>query len=283
MGLTKRAGTAVILASAVVLTAGAPAPAAVTIGQVAPPEGVATNCPGSATDVLQPSVTAGANLYVAKQAGTITSWSTRAAVGPGQTYTLKVFRRTTDPDVFRAIGHSGPHTLSSGVSTFPASVPVSSGDLLGLNVSGSPNACTFDVPGDSVLVSTGNLADGASGTFSPQPDSRLNLSAVLVPTNAFTFIALIRDRRSGTATVEIRLSNPGAVTLSGKGLKTRRSTKTIAVASTVKFGIAAAGARKKKLNRRGRVSVRLVATFTPTGGDPATQVINLMLKKRRRA
>jgi hypothetical protein len=282
MGLTKRAGTAVILASAAVLTAGAPAPAAVTIGQVAPPEDVATNCPGVATDVLQPSVTAGANLYVAKQAGTITSWSTRAAVGPGQTYTLKVFRRTTDPDVFRAIGHSGPHTLSSGVNTFPASVPVSSGDLLGLNVSGSPNACTFDVPGDSVLVRTGNLADGASGTFTPQADSRLNLSAVLVPTNGFSFGAVTRDRRTGTATLEIQLSNPGAVTLSGKGLKkTGRRTKTVAVASTVRFGVAASGGRKKKLNRKGKVSVRLAATFTPAGGDPATQTIQLKLKKKR--
>jgi hypothetical protein len=283
MGLTKRAGTAVILASAAVLTAGAPAPAAVTIGQVAPPEGVATNCPGIATDVLQPSVTAGADLYVAKQAGTITSWSTRAAVGPGQSYTLKIFRRTTDPDVFRVIGHSGPHTLNSGLNTFPAGVPVSSGDLLGLNVSGAPNACTFDVPGDSALVRTGDLADGASGTFSPQADSRLNLSAVLVPTNGFSFGDIIRDRTTGKATVEITLTNPGTVALSGKGLRTSKRAKAIAVARTVTFGVAASGGRKKKLNRKGKVTVRLAATFTPTGGDPATQVINLKLKKRRRA
>ena len=77
------------------------------------------------------------------------------------------------------------------------------------------------------------------------------------------------------------MSNPGSVTLTGKSLKTRRATKNIAVAGTVRFGIAAAGARKKKLNRRGRVSVKLAATFAPTGGDPATQVLNVRLKKKR--
>ncbi|HEU4980576.1 MAG TPA: hypothetical protein VFT14_05110 [Solirubrobacterales bacterium] len=277
-----RSVTVAALVCAAAISAASPAAAAVTIGQVAPPEGVATNCPGIATDVLQPSVTGGAHLYVAKQAGTITSWSTRAAAGPDQSYTLKVFRRTTDPDIFRVIGHSGPHTLGSGLNTFPASVPVSSGDLLGFNVNGAANACTFDVPGDSVLVRTGNLADGASGTFTPLADSRLNLSAVLVPTNGFSFGAVTRDRRTGTATLEIQLSNPGAVTLSGKGLKkTGRRTKTVAVASTVRFGVAAGGGRKKKLNRKGEVSVRLAATFTPTGGDPATQTIQLKLKKKR--
>lgn len=277
-----RSVTVAALVCAAAISAASPAAAAVTIGQVAPPEGVATNCPGIATDVLQPSVTGGAHLYVAKQAGTITSWSTRAAAGPDQSYTLKVFRRTTDPDIFRVIGRSGPHTLSSGLNTFPASVPVSSGDLLGFNVNGAPNACNFDVPGDSVLVRTGNLADGASGTFTPLADSRLNLSAVLVPTNGFSFGAVTRDRRTGTATLEIQLSNPGAVTLSGKGLKkTGRRTKTVAVAGTVRFGVAAGGGRKKKLNRKGEVSVPLAATFTPTGGDPATQTIQLKLKKKR--
>jgi hypothetical protein len=92
---------------------------------------------------------------------------------------------------------------------------------------------------------------------------------------------VVRDRKNGTATIEIALSNPGTVTLSGKGLKTSRRTKSVAVASSVTFGIAASGARKKKLHRKGKISVRLAATFTPTGGDPAAQAINLTLKKKR--
>ncbi len=276
-----RVSTVAALACAAAISAASPAAAAVTIGQVAESSEVQSNCAGVATDLLQPSVTEGADLYVAKQAGTITSWSTRAAAGPGQSYTLKVFRRTTDPDVFRVIAHSGPHPLSGGLNTFPASVPVSSGDLIGFNAGGGPNACTFDVPGDSVLERAGDLDDGGSGTFTPRADSRLNLSAVLVPTNSFRFTDVFLDRTTGTATLQIQLSNPGSVTLIGKGLKTRRATRNVAVASTVRFGVAAAGARKRKLNRKGRVLVKLTATFTPTGGDPATQVLNVRLKKKR--
>src|SRR5919106_1890085 len=147
MGLIKRAGTAVIVACAAVLTAGAPASAEVTIGQVAPSSGALETCPGGATDLLQPSVTAGGNLYSARAAGTISSWSIRTA-GPGDNYTLKVFRRTTDPDVFRVIGHSGPESPSDdGLHTFPAQLAVSSGDLIGLNTSGLGNDCAFDSAG----------------------------------------------------------------------------------------------------------------------------------------
>lgn len=270
------------LACAAAIAAASPAAAAVAIGQVAPSGGVSPTCTGAGTDYLQPSVTSG-NLYTAKQAGTIVSWSTRAVAGSGQSYILKVFRRTTDPDIFRVIGHSPPQTLGSGLQTYPANLQVSSGDLLGFHEGGAPNACTFTEPGDSVLIRSGNLQDGGSGQFDPEPDSRLNLSAVLVPTNAFSFGSLTRDRKNGTATLEIELSNPGSVTLSGKALKTNRTTKTIAVASSVKFGVAAAGATKKKLNRKGNVFVRLAATFTPTGGDPATQRIRLKLKKKKRA
>jgi hypothetical protein len=277
----RRFATAAILACAAVLTgAAAPARAAVTIGQVAP-GGVSTTCMGQDLDAdyLQPSVTSG-NLYIAREAGTIVSWSTRAVGGSGQIYTLKVFRRTTDPDVFRVIGHSAPRTLSAGLSSYPANLQVSSGDLIGFHESGAENACTFAQPGDSVLSRGGNLPDGSSGPFMPRADARINLEAVLNPTNAFTIEGLSRDRRAGTATLALRLPNPGVVTLTGKGLKTKRPSKTTFVAGTVSFWIASSGKRKRKLNRTGRTVIPLTATFTPAGGDPATQTIKVKLKKR---
>jgi hypothetical protein len=282
MGLIKRVAAIVILACAAVLTAAAPAPAAVTIGQVAPSGGALLTCDTAATDLLQPSVTAGGNLYSARAAGTITSWSTRS--GGSGSFTLKVFRRTTDPDVFRVIGHSGPQALSAGLNSFPANLTVSSGDLVGLNAMGAGNTCAFGSPGDFVLTSGGNLPDGGSGNFPPggaMGNVRLNLSATLVPTNAFSVRRITRDRRKGTATLEILVSNPGSVTLVGNGLKAKRATKTVAVPGVVRFGIAVTGKRKKKLERKGRVSVQLNATFTPTGGDPAVQTFRIGLKKRR--
>jgi hypothetical protein len=285
MGLIKPAGATVILACAAVLNAGAPASAEVTIGQVAPSGGALLACDTAATDLLQPSVTAGGNLYSARAAGTITSWSIRTA-SAGDNYTLKIFRRTTDPDIFRVTGHSGPHSPSSaGLNTFPAQLAVSSGDLIGLNASGMANNCRFGSIGDFVLrsVPPGSLPDGALGNFPPTSafsDSRLNLSATLVPTNAFSVGRITRDRHKGTATLEILVSNPGAVTLAGAGLKAKRATKTVAVPGVVRFAIAVTGKRKKKLNRKGRVNLRLTTTFIPTGGDPLPQTLELKLKKR---
>lgn len=279
----RRCATAAILACAAVLTAATPAPAAVTIGQVAP-GGAATTCTGPDlnADYLQASVTSG-DLYIAREAGRIVSWSTRAAAGSGQRYTLKVFRRTTDPDIFQVIAHSAPQTLTPGLNSYPANLPVSSGDLIGFHEAGAANACTFAAPGDSVLSRGGNLPDGGSGAFTPLADVRLNLEAVLDPTNAFSVEGVKRDRRAGTATLALRLPNPGVVTLTGKGLKTKRPSKTTFVVGTVSFWIASSGKRRRALNRTGRALIPMAATFTPTGGDPAAQTIKVKLRKRLRA
>ncbi len=50
---------------------------------------------------------------------------------------------------------------------------------------------------------------------------RLNLLAILVPDNGFTLGGIVRDRKTGTASITADLSNPGVVTLAGKGLKKR--------------------------------------------------------------
>ncbi|MDX6590034.1 MAG: hypothetical protein QOI84_1308 [Solirubrobacterales bacterium] len=265
----------VAVASLVFLIAAAPAPASVTIGQLpsAPPSPTCT----TNFDYLQPSVTAG-NLYNAREAGTITSWSTYSS-GPGATYVLKLFRRTTDPDAFQVIAHAPPHNLSSGLNTVAVSLPVQSGDMIGLHESGLSNSCTFPKTGDTVLNRGGSLSDGASGTFSPQNNVRLNLSAVLAPSNGFTLGGIARDRKTGTATITVTASNPGLVALTGKGLKKR--SKTLAVPGPVTLGIATAGKTKRRLQRKGRVTLPLTFTFWPTGGDPSTQTVNLKLRKNR--
>jgi hypothetical protein len=257
-----------------------PAGAAVTLGQVAPTTPSPT-CTSTA-DYLQPSITGG-NLYVARQAGTITSWSTRASsTSAGATYVFKIFRRTTDPDVFRVIARAQPRVLTSGVNTVPVNIAVRSGDMIGLNQNGTlfPNSCTFSQPGDGVLTRAGNLGEGESGNFTPVNDVRLNLSAVLVPSNDFTVAAVTRDRKRGSAKMIVNVSNPGVIAMTGKGLRKRRS-KNIAVARTVHFQIAAAGARKRKLARTGKVTLVPTLTFTPTGGDPAAKPVTVKLRKRR--
>jgi hypothetical protein len=262
------------LACFVSLAVAAPASGSVTIGQL-PSGSPSPNCTTSNVDYLQPSVTGG-NLYVARQAGTITSWTTKS-FGAGAAYVLKIFRRTTDPDAFQVIAHSPPHILSSGLNTVSVSLPVKSGDMVGYNESGPPNSCTFTQPGDNVLNRVGNLPDGSQGTFSPQNDVRLNLSAVLVPDNAFTLGGITRDRKRGTATITATTSNPGLVALSGKGLK-KHASKSLSVAGPVTFAVAVVGRTKRRLQRKGRITVPLAVTFYPTNGDPSTQSISLKLR-----
>jgi hypothetical protein len=272
-----RTAAAVALAPVAMALLATPAHAAVTIGQI-PATPPSPSCMSDA-DYLQPSVTGG-NLYIAREAGTITSWSTNSS-GSGATYVFKVFRRTSDPDVFQVIAHNPAHPLTPGVNTVPVGVPVRSGDMIGINESGGPNSCTFPMLGDAVLTRSGSLSDGASGSFGPLTDLRLNLSAVLVPSNDFTVGAIARDRHLGTATVTVYVSNPGLVTVSGQGLKKRHASKTVAVPGPVQFQIATVGTRKRRLERTGKATVNPTLTFYPTGGDPASKVTTIRLRKRR--
>jgi hypothetical protein len=259
------------------LAAAQPAAAAVSVGQLSP-DPPAANCTTPGIDYLQPSVTGG-NLYVAKEAGTITTWTTNSS-GAAATYVLKIFRRTTDPDSFQVVAHSAPHMLSLGVNNVPVNIPVKSGDMIGFHESGGSNSCTFTSIGDGVLNRTGDLKDGAAGTFAALNDVRLNLSAVLVPDNSFTFSSITRDRRRGTATITVTTSNMGLVTAAGKGMK-KRPPKNIAVAGPVSFPVAAIGKARHRLARTGKVVLPVRVTFFPPGGDPSIQSINLKLKRIR--
>ena len=278
---TRRRGRAWFCALALCLGTLASAPAAdaaVTIGQL-PPGAPSPVCPVSGLDYLQPSVTGG-NLYVAKEAGTITSWTTNAS-GAGATYVFKIFRRTTDPDSFQVIAHAPMHTLSLGMNNVSVNMHVESGDMIGFHESGPANSCAFIQFGDNVLNRSGNLADGEQGIFAPQNDVRLNLSAVLVPDNTMT-LAVTKDRKQGTASVTATTSNPGVVSIVGKGMK-KRSAKTIAVAGPVTFSVATVGKTKHKLERKGRVVLPVRVSFLPNGGDQSTQSINLKLRRTRPA
>ncbi len=277
--LGRVAGAAVAFALALL-----PAPRAqayATIGQVS--SSAAPTACQAGYDYLQPSVTAGANLYTAREAGTISSWSTYSTSIGTPAYTLKIFRRTSDPDVFKVISHAQPRVLSAGLNVVPVSpgLHVESGDMIGFNESGSPNSCAFSAPGDSVLRASGNLADGGSAAFSTQDDVRLNLSATLVPSNDFRLAGVARNRRFGTANLTVDLSNPGTATLTGKEIRKRHASRSIPVAGPVTFAIAPAASTLKRLNRRGTARVRVTVTFTPPDGDPNGQSITIALKKRR--
>jgi hypothetical protein len=230
-------------------------------------------------DVAQPAVTSGSS-YASPGNGTITSWSHNAAAGAGQMMTLKVFRQVTG-STYTVVGHDGPRSLAGGtVNSFPANIGVKPGDVIGLSFGLAPpaKAWFFMAPGDAFLRRNGNLADFQSGSFGPDPDRRLNVTAVFVPTNVFTLRGIARHRKKGTATLKVNVPNPGELVLSGNGVK-GVSAVAVTAPGIVRLPIRATGRKREKLNETSRVRVMANITYTPTGGDPSAQSRKLKLKK----
>ena len=249
-----------------------PVAASVTIGQLAaPPSGSCIE----GYDWVQRTITSG-NTYVVPAAGTVTSWSTNANADPGQMLTMKVYRQVTGL-TYLVVGHDGPRTLTGGLNTFPASVTVKRGDLLGLHVDAGLPSCIIGEGGEP-LFRSGDLADGQSGTFAPE-FGRLNLTAVVNPSNSFTLGDVDRNKKKGTATLTVAaIPNPGELALFGKGLKRREVS--VGAPGDLELRIKTKGKKKENLNEEGKVKATPKVTFTPTGGDPNTQSRKLKLKKR---
>ncbi len=276
------------LAAVSLAASASPAGASVTLGQLAP--NPVQSCNIEPRDHLQPTVTSG-NTYVVPGTGTITSWGHNAGPEMGATLTMKVFRKVADPATYMAVGHDGPRVILYGPSvlnSFPVSIPVKPGDVLGLNQKSPFNtACIFGVAGESHLAGLGletDLADGESGDFRPfGVPSRLNLTAVFVYSNSFTLGRITRNKKKGTATLTVDVPNPGDLTAKGKGVKAAGAaviSKTVTAPGAVELLIAAKGKKKRKLNKTGRMKLNANITYTPTGGDPSTQSIKVKLKKK---
>jgi hypothetical protein len=283
----RRLGTLVGMLVAFLLVGAAQAAASITLGQLDP--GVpSTECSGNdPTDELQPTVTSG-NSYVVPASGTITSWSNKTAVDPGQQLTFKVYR-PNGGSIYTVVGHDGPRLLtSSTVNTFSTSIPVVAGDIIGLHHGDTvtESTCNFAAT-DTFFERDGNLADGQFGDFHDYGPGvccyyRLNLTAVFEPTNSFTVGQVRRDKKKGTGTINLTVPNSGELTGSGKGAKvssTRAVTSKSVGAGQAQLLIKAKGKKKRKLNETGKVKLNVAVTYTPTGGAPNAQSVKVKLKK----
>jgi hypothetical protein len=276
--------------SIVAVSAPSPASGSVKLGQLGAPS---ANVCGFQQDWLQPSVSSGSPYVVPATGGvtawTVTSWST-AATGPTQ-LTLKFFRQLDDPGTYQAVTHDGPRALVAGgasANTFPTSLQVESGDVLGFFTNTS-DSCRSDSTDTIVFGSPGGtsgLADGQSGDFPGTAPGRLQVEATITPTNTFKLRQIARNGKKGTAILSFELANPGV--LAGKGRRTRVSLAasgpvgavTAPGASPNALLLRASGAKKRKLDSTGMVKVKLAVTYTPTGGSPNTQSVKVKLKKK---
>lgn len=217
-GSLKHLGLPVLIATMLAtLAVSASAEAQVTIGQLAPtPNPVDCDFPGP-FDEIQTAVAAGAS-YVVPASGAITSWSTNAGKGAGQRLGLKVFR-PTGPDSFLVVGQDDRALAPSALNTFPVTIPVQAGDVLGLHVPGETEsavtACGFETGsmGDKFSFQEGNVAPGGTMNFSENNTGfRLNLSATVLASPALSAISGTSGSLKGGSKVVIAGANFASLT-----------------------------------------------------------------------
>ena len=259
--------------------------AAVTIGQNGTPD---IGC--DQFDRVQPTVLAG-NSYVVPPTvavGKITSWSAQGGATPS-TMGMKVFK-SLGGLTFQVLAHDGPFNMAPNtLNTFSTNITVHAGDILGDFTTATVNPiCTFAATGETYPRFTPNLSDGTQGDFTVfAGDRRLNVSAVIEPTNTFT-IGTPTLNKNGTANVPVTVPNPGALALSGGGTQSQTASgpvagKAVAAPGTVSLLVKAMGKKKKtKLRTKGKVNVSPTITFTPTGGSASSQTVTIQLRKKRK-
>jgi hypothetical protein len=266
-----------VVATVVLMASASPAGAAVTIGETFTPANpcfdrtrLQTTSPGSQYKV--PS-TGGVNAW------TITSWSFEAGPTP-PTLKLKV-GRPAGPDSFTIVGESPLVTPAADrLNTFPVQIAVNAGDVIGNYTPPPTQNCGRNLPVNSGFQQhflNGEAALGVTQTFSTQDNFQSDISAVLVPSNAFTLGQATRNKKKGIAFITATVPNPGGLTLSGKGLKPFTATTT--GPSGVRLKVKAKGKKEKTLNATGAVKATATITYTPTGGSASTQSSSVKLKK----
>ena len=279
---TRRA-VVVLAVAAGLLTAGqatiSPAAGSVALGQLSvAPSG---SCFG--VDLAQLSVSTGASYQVPGN-GAITSWSTNAGGASGQMLAMKVLRKVTDPNFYKVIGLDGPRALAPNLlNTFAVSIPVQTGDLLDISATTPGPLCTFaGTPSDAALSHSGFLNNGDAAGFMSFSSTRVNLSALFVPTNTVTLGTTTLDQKKGTATLNLTVPNPGQLVVSGDGVAAAAGSALTSpvTAGPTQVSIRATGKKKKRLKDKHKVTLSVTIAYTPANGDPGTLTTQVKLKKK---
>jgi hypothetical protein len=97
--------------------------------------------------------------------------------------------------------------------------------------------------------------------------------------NLFTFGAVARNLRTGTAKLTVGTPGHGTLVLTGAGVR-RVTATTPSSPAKVMLTVAATGKLKQTLARVGHVGVKVTVAFTPTGGSVRSRSTTVVLKKR---
>ena len=244
--------------------------------------------------------------YEAPVAGVITSWSVQSSSAGGESPAKLNVARRGDGDNFTIVGVSEFQAIpdADALNTFGTRLPVLAGDVIGLFVSPpSVFLCARSATGYVVHQGAfGVEVPLGPATLTPVSDQQLDVSATLEPDcdsdgfgdetqdpdaskcKDFSFGALKRNKKKGTATLTVNVPSPGELTGSGKGARVASpglaSLSKSVGAGAAQLLIKAKGKRKKKLNRTGKVKLNVAVTYTPAGGQPNTKPLKVKLTKK---
>jgi hypothetical protein len=218
--------------------------------------------------------------------GTVVRW--RIRVGDSTRLTNLRIIRPLGGGMFTGAGTSAPVLPPiHATTTYDVRLPIEIGDFIGIDCCnpGSPGANFFvsNVPAIRNEWQQPSLADGGAGR-APTSSNLYEIALNADITTTFTVDAIRRNKKNGTATLTMTVAHPGEVTGAGKGIKVANAaanSKTVSRPGSVQLLIKANGRKKKKkLNSTGKVKVKPQITYTPTGGETATKLVTVELKKK---
>lgn len=161
-----------------------------------------------------------------------------------------------------------------------------------ITVAAPVSLVTIDNSGASLGTQSGSGAPpgaGSTPTVSSSPPTP--------PANAIRIVASKRNKRNGTITLTIAVPGPGKLGLTGSathagkkhtsgGSAVRAEQLDVSGAGTVTLQVIPAGNAQVALKHRHKLSVRVLITFSPTGGTPRTigrsVVLRLGVSRKRR-
>jgi hypothetical protein len=157
---------------------------------------------------------------------------------------------------------------ASDADSWPIGPPhFSFGD--GAEADGSSVSHTYSKPGTYQTVVAATDAGGTTTTTTG--------TTLVKARNDITVGKLSRNRRLGTATLELTVLEPGSAVLTGKGIK--KATARFEKGGTLKVALKPTAKGRKGLNKRGSLKAKLRISYSPVGGDTNTIRHSITLRR----
>ncbi len=274
------------LAATAALALAGTAQGAVTIGSNLPEPNGFTNMPGctiacTATNLTLPTASQAPGGLTSPANGTVTSWRLGANTAPN--VRLRILR-PAGALTFTGVGTSAPAGFAGpGISgPIGTSLPIQLGDAIGLE-NPDENLILKTTPGATIgFWNMPVLADGSTRTTDGTPNGvQVMVQATIEPTSTVTFGTVTRNKKKGTATLTITLPNAGQLAYSGTGVGIA-GPASVGAPGAIQLTLSATGKKRKKLKKKGKVTVAPVLTFTPSNGSAATSSTSVKLVKKRK-